>query len=110
MMAIRESDLERLREQVTAAIQRGTDLIADLKSLDDGLQALMPALTRLSGSEREAFVARLCGYDAALPDRLRQLIEGLADLVAGLTGSDGAQAWVRQHVARLEAGEDTEAA
>ena len=109
-MAIRESDLERLREQVTAAIQRGTDLIADLKSLDDGLQALMPTLTRLSESEREALVARLCGYDAALPDRLRQLIEGLADLVAGLRESDGAQAWVRQHVARLEAGEDTEAA
>jgi hypothetical protein len=109
-MAIRESDLERLREQVTAAIQRGTDLIADLKSLDDGLQALMPALSRLSESEREAFVARLCGYDAALPERLRQLIEGLADLVAGLTGSDAAHAWVRQHVARLEAGEDTEAA
>jgi hypothetical protein len=107
---VRDSDLERLREQVTAAIQRGTDLIADLRSLDDGLQALMPALTRLSESERDAFVARLCGYDAALPDRLRQLIEGLADLVAGLTESDGAQAWVRQHVARLEAGEDTEAA
>jgi hypothetical protein len=26
---------------------------------DDGLQALMPALTRLSESERDAFVARL---------------------------------------------------
>jgi hypothetical protein len=32
---VRDSDLERLREQVTAAIQRGTDLIADLRSLDD---------------------------------------------------------------------------
>ena len=38
------------------------------------------------------------------------MIEGLADLVAGLRESDGAQSWVRQHVARLEAGEDTEAA
>jgi hypothetical protein len=79
---------------VTAAIRRGTGLIADLESLDDGLQALMPTLTRRSESEREAFVARLCDYDAALPDRLRQLIEGLADLVAGLTESDGAPAWV----------------
>ncbi len=95
---------------MTAAIRRGTGLIADLKSLDDGLQALMPTLTRRSESEREAFVARLCGYDAALPDRLRQLIEGLADLVAGLTESDGTPAWVPAARRALEAGEDTEAA
>ena len=109
-MAIREADLIRLREQVSATIRRGTTLLSDLKSLDDWLQQLMPALSRLSGSEREAFVARLCGYDASLPEQLRQLIEGLADLVGGLTTSDGAQAWVRQHVTRLESGEDTEAA
>jgi hypothetical protein len=109
-MAIREADLVRLRERVTETIQRGTDLLADLESLDDWLQALMPGLARLPESERAAFFARLCGYDAALPDRLRQLIEGLADLVAGLTVSDGGEAWVRQHVARLESGDDTEAA
>jgi hypothetical protein len=109
-MAIQEADLVRLREQVTATIRRGTDLLAHLKSLDDGLQALIPALARLPESERETLVARLCGYDASLRDRVRQLIEGLADLVAGLTASDGGEAWVRQHVARLEAGEDTEAA
>jgi len=109
-MAIREPDLVRLRERVTATIRRGTDLLVDLKSLDDWLQALMPTLARLPESERESLVARLCGYDASLPDRLQQLIEGLADLVAGLTASDGGEAWVRQHVARLEAGEETDAA
>jgi hypothetical protein len=109
-MASREGDLVRLRERVTDTIQRGTDLLEDLTSLDDWLQALMPTLARLPESEREALVARLCGYDASLPDRLQQLIEGLADLVAGLTASDGGEAWVRQRVARLEAGEETDAA
>ena len=109
-MAIREPDLARLREHVEATVGRGTDLLADLKSLDAWLQELMPALARLPESEREALVARMCGYDALLPDRLRQLVEGLADLIAGLTASDGAQAWVRQQIGRLEAGEDTEAA
>ncbi len=108
-MAIREADLIRLREQVTATIRRGTNLLSDLKSLDDWLQELTPALSRLSESEREAFVARLCGYDASLPEQLRQLIEGLADLVGGLTTS-GAQRWVHQHVTRLEAGDDSDAA
>ena len=109
-MAIRDADLVRLRDQVTATIRRGTDLLSDLKSLDDWLEDLTPTLARLSPSEREAFVARLCGYDASLPEQLRQLIEGLADLVGGLTTTDGAQAWVRHHVTRLESGDDSEAA
>ena len=109
-MAIQDADLVALREHVTATIQRGTDLLGDLTSLDDWLRGLTPTLARLSESERAVFVARLCGYDASLPDRLRQLVEGLADLLAGLTASDGGEAWVRQHVARLEAGEETEAA
>jgi hypothetical protein len=109
-MAIREPDLVRLRERVTATIKRGTDLLGDLKSLDDWLQALMPSLARLPESERDALVARLCGYDVSLQDRLRELIEGLADLVAGLTASDGGEAWVRQHVARLESGDEPDAA
>ena len=109
-MPIQDADLVALREHVTATIERGTGLLGDLASLDVWLQVLMPTLARLSESERAAFVARLCGYDASLSDRLRQLIEGLADLLAGLTASDGGEAWVRQHVARLEAGEETEAA
>jgi hypothetical protein len=109
-MATREADVDRLREQVSSSIQHGTELLANLTSLDAWLQPLMPALGRLPESEREAFVARLCGYDASLPDRLRVLIEGLADLLAGLTASDGGEAWVRHHITRLEAGEETEAA
>ena len=109
-MAIQEADLVALRERITATIQRGTDLLGDLTALDDWLQVLMPTLARLSESERALLVARLCGYDASLPDRLQQLIGGLADLLAGLTASDGGEAWVRHHVARLEAGEETEAA
>ena len=105
-MAIREAELERLREQVTATIDRGTDLLTDLTSLDDWLLTLVPALVRLPESEREAFVARLCGYDPLLPSQIRQLIEGLADLIAGLTATDGAQAWMRHRLTRIETGEE----
>jgi len=109
-MATHETDLEQLRTHVTTTIGRTTELLADLKSLDDRLGVLLPELARLPESERETFVARLCGYDAALVDRLGQLVESLADLVAGLTTSDGGEAWLRQHLARLESGEETEAA
>jgi hypothetical protein len=54
--------------------------------------------------------ARLCGYEATLPDQLRGLIEGLADLVAGLTTTDGAAAWRRHQRERLAAGDSEEAA
>ena len=105
-----ESDLDRLRIHVTATIQRGTDLLGDLKTLDAGLALLMPSLSELPASEREQLVARLCGYDAALPERLRELVEGLADVVAGLTTTDGAAAWRRHQLERLGAGEGEEAA
>lgn len=102
--------LEDLRAYITAAIRRGTDLLADLKSLDDRLLRLLPMLSRMPESEREAFVARLCGYDPGLPERVRELVEGLADLLAGLTTADGGQGWLRQHLSRLESGEEAEAA
>ena len=105
-----ESDLDGLRTQVTATIKRGTDLLADLKALADGLTIVLPSLSELPTSERDQLVAKVCGYDAALPDRLRELIEALADLVAGLTTTDGAAAWRRQHLERLGAGEAEEAA
>jgi hypothetical protein len=101
-----ETDLDRLRTQVMATIQRGTDLLADLKALTAGLALLLPSLSELPPSEREQLVARLCGYDAALPERLRELIEGLADVVAGLTTSDGAAAWRRHQLERLGGGEE----
>jgi hypothetical protein len=105
-----EGDLELLRTQVTTTIRRGTDLLADLEALDERLMVLLPSLSELPTSEREQLAAKLCGYDAALADRLRELIEGLADLVAGLTTTDNGAAWRRQHLERLGAGEAEEAA
>jgi hypothetical protein len=107
---VAETDLEQLRDEVARTIGRSTALLADLTALDDRLQILMPELARLTESEREEFVARLCGYDTALTDRLRTLVESLADLVAGLTATDGGGAWLRDHLARLESGEAPEAA
>src|SRR5919108_4366745 len=100
-MATYETELERLRAQVTATMRRSTELLADLKALDAGLALVLPSLSELPASEREHLIARLCGFDAALPDRLHELIEGLADVVAGLTSTDGAAAWRRHHLERL---------
>ena len=105
-----KADVERLRAQVMTAIQRGTDLLADLKALDDGLARLLPSLSKLPESEREQTVARLCGYDPALRERVRALVEGLADVVAGLTTTDDAAAWRRHQLERLGSGETDEAA
>jgi hypothetical protein len=105
-----ETEVDRLRMKVTTTIQRGTSLLADLRSLDDGLMLVLPSLDEMPESERQPFVARLCGSDSALPDRLRELIEGLADLVAGLTTTDGGAAWRRHRLERLAAGESEEAA
>jgi len=102
--------LERLREHVTMTAQHATDLLADLTSLDEAFQVLLPSLARLTDDEREALVARLCGYDGALRDRLRDLVESLADVLAGLTTADGGSAWVDLHLTRLAAGEDAAAA
>jgi hypothetical protein len=109
-MPIPEDQLEPLRARISTTIRRSTDLFADLTSLDEWLQGLMPGLARLTESERRAFVARLCGYDPALPDHLQQLVQGLADLLGGLTATDGGEAWLRHHLTRLAAGEDDEAA
>jgi hypothetical protein len=37
---------------------------------------------------------------------LRELVEALADVIAGLTPTDGGRAWLEHHRARLEAGEE----
>ena len=86
-----------------------TDLLADLKSLDDQFHVLLPAVTRLTGEEREARVAALCGFDPALAARLRELVEALADVLAGVTSSDGGRSWLQHQLDRLEAGEETAA-
>ena len=104
------NQLERLRAHVTTTAEHATDLLADLTSIDELFTVLLPSLTALTDHEREALVARLCGYDAALTGRLRALVESLADVLAGLTTADGGRAWVGHHLARIEAGEDAEAA
>ena len=105
-----DRDIERLRGEVTSTITRATDLLADLTALDDRLAVLLPSLGDMAESERETFIARLCGYDAAMRERLAELIEGLADLVAGLTATDGGAAWLRHHLDRLAHGDTEEAA
>jgi hypothetical protein len=98
--------LEQLRKHVDRTIRHATDLLGALTSLDEALQVLMPSLADMTDAERAAFVARLCGYDEKLPERLRVLVESLADVIAGLTTSDGGQAWLAHHLARLEAGDE----
>ena len=105
-----DTDFDQLRSQLTMTIKHATGLLADLTTLDERLTVLLPSLSKQPASEREQLVARLCGYDAALPDRLRELIEGLADVVAGLTTTDGAAAWRRHHLERLGSGDSEEAA
>ena len=105
-----KTELEQVRAQVMTTIRRGTELLADLKGLDDSFALLLPSLSKLPESEREQVVARLCGYDPDLPVRMRALIEGLADVVAGLTTTDDAAAWRRHQVERLGSGETDEAA
>ncbi|MBM4440635.1 MAG: hypothetical protein FJ027_09445 [Candidatus Rokubacteria bacterium] len=101
-----KAELERLRSHVDETIRHATDVLADLTSLDEALHGLLPRLASMTDRERERYVARLCGYDDALPERLRELVEALADVVAGLTTADRGGAWLTHHLARLEAGEE----
>lgn len=102
----RPDSLELLRGLITTTIQHGTDLIADLKALDDNFPKLMPSLDELTAAEREGQVARLVGFDEDMPERLRQLVENLADVLAGLTTADGGMKWLEHQLSRLETGED----
>lgn len=99
-------DLDRLRDHVEKTVAHATDLLGTLTSLDEALAVLLPSIGSLTEAEREAYVARLCGYDEALPQRLRDLVESLADVIAGLTPTDGGRAWLEHHLSRLEAGEE----
>jgi hypothetical protein len=102
--------LEPLRARITASIQHGTDLIAELQSLSERFSVLVPSLSELTHAERWAEVARLCTLDENMPDRLETLVENLADVLGGLTTTDGGRAWLDHQRTRLSAGDDSEAA
>jgi hypothetical protein len=101
---------DELRRDVTRAIQHTTELIADLQALARAFEALEPELREATESERWAEVTRITALDAALPDTLAAVVETLADVLAGLTSSDGGQGWLEHQRARLDAGEDAAAA
>jgi hypothetical protein len=98
--------LANVRNQLATTIRRGSDLLADLIALDEGFQLLMPSLGDFPDDERKAHLARLCGFDEALPQRLHEMVEGLADVLAGLTTSDGSEAWLRSQLSQLDPGEE----
>lgn len=102
-------DLEKLRSHVATTADLATALLVGLKELDEEFVALLPSLVELTNGDREAYVARLCGFDTALGQHLRDLVEALADVLAGLTSADAGQRWLRHRVGGLEAGEDTAA-
>jgi hypothetical protein len=101
---------EALRAQVTRAIQRTTDLIADLKALVNALASRVPETANATEAERWEEVARLAGLNESTLERLEAVVETLADVLAGLTSADDGAAWLQHQRARLEAGEDTTAA
>lgn len=109
-MASTPRPAEALREQVSRAIRRTTDLIADLKALAAGLETLLPESLGRTESERWREVAQLAALDEATPERLEALVETLADVLAGLTSADNGAHWLAHQRARLAAGEDATAA
>jgi hypothetical protein len=102
--------LELLRRHATDAARHGTALIADLQALAATFAILVPELEDATESERWAEVARIAGLDPACADNIAALVETLADVLAGLTTTDGGAAWVAHQRARLAAGEDATAA
>jgi hypothetical protein len=101
---------EILRSHVTRAIQHGTDLIADLQALARAFEVLVPQLAEATERERWAEVSRITGLDSAMPEDLEALIETLADVLAGLTSTDGGEGWLQHQRTRLQSGEDATAA
>jgi hypothetical protein len=104
------SRAELLRRRVTRATRHGTRLIADLQALAEGFELLLPELADATERERWAEVARVAGLDPAMPTHLADLVEALADVLAGLRSDDGGTAWLGHQRARLAAGEDAAAA
>jgi hypothetical protein len=109
-MTTRVEHAEILREHVTRAIQRSTDLIADLKAFTDALAPRLPEAADGTEPERWLAVAHLTGLDDTMLERLEALVEALADVLAGLSSADGGAAWLQHRRSRLAAGEDDAAA
>ena len=109
-MASTPKQAEALREQVSRAIRRTTDLIADLKTLAAGLETLLPEAHARTETERWREVAQLAALDETTPERLETLVEALADVLAGLTSADNGAHWLAHQRARLAAGDDAAAA
>ncbi|HEX9818195.1 MAG TPA: hypothetical protein VGD07_01085 [Methylomirabilota bacterium] len=97
---------ELLRRHVTRTTKHGTSLIADLQALAEAFELLLPELADATASERWVEVARMTGLDPAMPAHLADLVETLADVLAGLRSDDGGAAWLHHQRARLDAGED----
>jgi hypothetical protein len=109
-MASTPRHAEALREQVQRTIERTTSLIADLNSLAEALETLLPESSARTETERWPDVARLAALDESMPERLEALVEALADVLAGLTSADDGAHWLAHQRARLAAGEDAAAA
>ena len=109
-MASNIGQAEALRQQVSRTIQRTTYLIADLKTVAEGLHTLLPDGAERTETERWREVARLAALDASMPERLEALVEALADVLAELTEADNGAHWLAHQRARLAAGEDATAA
>jgi hypothetical protein len=103
------AQVDALRDEITQAIQHGTELIADLKAVTRSVEALLPDLDAVSETARWNEVARLTGLEPETPERLGAVVEALADLLADLTPADGGAAWLAHQQARLAAGEDAAA-
>jgi hypothetical protein len=102
--------IEALRSEVARAVQRGSHLIADLDAVSARFPVVMPSLGELTETERWATVARLCGVDATVREQLGSLVENLADVLAGLTTTDGGAAWLEHRLASIDASDDERAA
>ena len=94
--------LDAFRTQLSDTIEHGTELLVDLKALNDSFPKLLPLLANLSERQRATEIAVLCGFNPGLPTDLHQLIESLADVLGGLTAADGGEAWLRRQVDALQ--------
>ena len=90
--------LDAFRIQLSDTIEHGTELLVDLKVLNDSFPKLLPLLANLSERQRATEIAVLCGFNPGLPTDLHQLFESLADVLGGLSAADGGEARLRRQI------------